>query len=32
MIRDKEVKEIVNQKGKRVWYVKVIDMIRYLLN
>ncbi len=32
MLRDNEVKEIVNQKGKRVWYVKVIDFIKYLID
>ena len=31
MLRDNEVKEIKNQRGKRIWYVKVIEMIKYLV-
>lgn len=31
MIERWEVKQVFNQKGKRVWYVKVIDFIKYLV-
>ena len=32
MIKRWEVKEIYNDKWKRVWYIKVIEFIRYLID
>ena len=32
MLKDKEVKDVYNQKWKRIWYVLVIDFIKYLVD